>query len=401
MGSAKFIIRALTSLGYQVQFSVLQAGEHGTPQSRMRVFFWGSKPGYPLPKYPEPTHLFVGRAPKPTRRTRRSGPHHSVTVGDAISDLPAFEWMMEIPGESAVDRAARAGRAGKISQVPLPGGSNVKIGADIQNYPSRLVFSEYQRELRRNSNATSVQNHYTCRWTDETMIRIMRIPMRPGANHLDIPAEKDMWCLRSEKSAASKHGNYQDRYRRLNYDKSFQTCLCKIDPSGKNGSVSHTSLETPSGRSENTSCVSTSDLLYIYKLSNGSLTSGQVLHPSQHRVLTVREQARAQGFPDTFTWDHDTQTPKDMYKQIGNAVPIPVGRALGRELLKVLIKKWETDVASKGPDEVMDSIEVDEETDVGMLARDHSHDSDAEGSALGLPRCARRVALTSEERDDE
>jgi C-5 cytosine-specific DNA methylase len=47
------------------------------------------------------------------------------------------------------------------------------------------------------------------------------------------------------------------------------------------------------------------------------------------------------GFPDTFTWDHNTQSPKDMYRQIGNAVAVPVGCALGRELLKVLIDKWE------------------------------------------------------------
>ena len=238
MGSAKFIIRALTSLGYQVQFSVLQAAEHGTPQSRLRVFFWGSKPGYPLPKYPEPTHFFAGRTPKPTRRTRRSAPHCPVTVGDAISDLPAFDWTMDIPGESAIDRAARACRAGGISQIPFLEGFNIKIGADVQPYASRLVLSEYQRELRRNLSATSVQNHYTCRWNDETMIRIMRIPMRPGANHLDLPPEEDMWCLRSERSAASKHRNYPDRYRRLDYDKTFQTCLCKIDPSGKNGNVS-------------------------------------------------------------------------------------------------------------------------------------------------------------------
>lgn len=242
MGSAKFIIRALTSLGYQVQFSVLQAGEHGTPQSRMRVFFWGSKPGYPLPKYPEPTHFFAGRAPKPTRRTRRAAPHHPITVGDAISDLSAFDYTMDIPGESATDKAARALRAAKISQEPVLEGFHVKIGADISTYSSRLVLSEYQRELRQIRGLTSVQNHYTCRWNDKTMIRIMKIPMRPGANHLDLPAEEDMWCLRSKKSAASKHRNYTDRYRRLDYDKPFQTCLCKIDPSGKNGSVSNTNF---------------------------------------------------------------------------------------------------------------------------------------------------------------
>lgn len=129
--------------------------------------------------------------------------------------------------------------------------------------------------------------------------------------------------------------------------------------------------------------------------------SGQVLHPSQHRVLTVREQARAMGFPDTFTWDHDTQAPKDMYKQIGNAVAIPVGRALGRELLKVLIKKWETDTASKGPDDVLESIEIDEEGDVGMLAPNYNEESDREGSVLGLPRRARRVAVTSDDENDD
>jgi DNA (cytosine-5)-methyltransferase 1 len=191
MASAKFIIRALT-LGCQVQFSVLQAAEHGTPQSRLRIFIWGSKPGYPLPKYPDPTHFFAGRTPKPTRRAQRSVPHHSVTVGDAISDLPAFDWTMDIPGESAIERAARDRRAENITQVPLLEGFNVKIGADIQVYSSRLILSEYQRELRWNLRATSVQNHYTCRWSDETLIRIMRIPMRPGANHLNLPPGEDM-----------------------------------------------------------------------------------------------------------------------------------------------------------------------------------------------------------------
>ena len=107
------------------------------------------------------------------------------------------------------------------------------------------------------------------------------------------------------------------------------------------------------------------------------------------------------GFPDTFTWDHDTQAPKDMYKQIGNAVAIPVGRALGRELLKVLIKKWETDTASKGPDDVLESIEIDEEGDVGMLAPNYNEESDREGSVLGLPRRARRVAVTSDDENDD
>jgi hypothetical protein len=90
-----------------------------------------------------------------------------------------------------------------------------------------------------------------------------------------------------------------------------------------------------------------------------------------------------------------------MYKQIGNAVAIPVGRALGRELLKVLIEKWGTDIASKGPDDVLESIEVDEGGDVGMLAPAYNQASDVEGSVLGLPRRARRVAVTSDDGNDD
>lgn len=89
-----------------------------------------------------------------------------------------------------------------------------------------------------------------------------------------------------------------------------------------------------------------------------------------------------------------------MYKQIGNAVPIPVGRALGRELLKVLVKIWGVDIASKGPDDVVESIEVDEDGDVNMPASNSDNELDAEDSILGLPRTERCVAITSEEKDD-
>jgi hypothetical protein len=92
------------------------------------------------------------------------------------------------------------------------------------------------------------------------------------------------------------------------------------------------------------------------------LTLVQVLHPTQHRVLTVREYARSMGFPDDFTWDPATQSPSDMVRQIGNAVAIPVGRAFGQELLKVVIRRWERDNCrpSKPQENIIQSIEFDE-----------------------------------------
>ena len=51
--------------------------------------------------------------------------------------------------------------------------------------------------------------------------------------------------------------------------------------------------------------------------------------PHGVRPYTVREYARLQGVPDTFTF---AGTDRDAYRMIGNGVSVPVGRWLGREI---------------------------------------------------------------------
>lgn len=58
-----------------------------------------------------------------------------------------------------------------------------------------------------------------------------------------------------------------------------------------------------------------------------------MLHPVQSRVVSVRECARSQGFPDSFRF---YGTIFDKHRQIGNAVPPPLGEAVGHELRKCL-----------------------------------------------------------------
>ncbi len=63
---------------------------------------------------------------------------------------------------------------------------------------------------------------------------------------------------------------------------------------------------------------------------------GRYLHPSEHRPITVREAARCQGFPDDFVFPAP-QSMTSVAKQIGNAVPPPLARALGAAVMEVLV----------------------------------------------------------------
>ncbi len=58
-------------------------------------------------------------------------------------------------------------------------------------------------------------------------------------------------------------------------------------------------------------------------------------HPSQTRPLTIREYARIQTFPDDWEFIGSISS---QYKQIGNAVPVNLGYAIGRSIVRLLNK---------------------------------------------------------------
>ena len=57
------------------------------------------------------------------------------------------------------------------------------------------------------------------------------------------------------------------------------------------------------------------------------------IHPAQHRTLSIREAARVQSFPDDFRF---AGSASHRYRQIGNAVPVLLGEAVGRSVLEGL-----------------------------------------------------------------
>jgi DNA (cytosine-5)-methyltransferase 1 len=104
------------------------------------------------------------------------------------------------------------------------------------------------------------------------------------------------WCL---PNTADRHNGWRGLFGRLNWDGHFPTSVTDPNPMGK---------------------------------------VGQVFHPEQDRIVSVRECARAQGFPDRFRFSGSVH---DRHKEVGNAVPPPLAAALGRQLKKKLVKAAE------------------------------------------------------------
>lgn len=60
---------------------------------------------------------------------------------------------------------------------------------------------------------------------------------------------------------------------------------------------------------------------------------GRYLHPTEHRAITHHEAARIQGFPDNYKWIGSKVA---IARQIGNAVPLELGRSIGDLLAEAL-----------------------------------------------------------------
>lgn len=65
---------------------------------------------------------------------------------------------------------------------------------------------------------------------------------------------------------------------------------------------------------------------YTLRAGSGNFSPLRPVHFKHHRVITVRESARLQGFSDDFRWP-DRIPRLQQYRQVGNAVPPPLARA--------------------------------------------------------------------------
>jgi DNA (cytosine-5)-methyltransferase 1 len=314
----KLTLSCLIRMGYKCQFAILQSANYGLPQTRRRTVIIGASSGFKLPYFPKPTHVFSLRQcqlsvniddRKYIAINETCAQFRAINVEDAISDLPKLE------DDYSIDK--------------------------VRHY-NESIASHYQKILRKNSD-NNLSDHLCKELSALCRARIENIPQIVGSDWRDLPnishrlsdgtlIKKLVYLYDDIKNGKSRSGHFRG------------VCLCA---SGKscNGSES---------RQENTlipwCLVHTANRQYQWSGLYGRLSlkgyfpttvtnpepiskQGRVLHPNQNRVISIRESARSQGFPDHFKL---VGSVLDRYRQIGNAVPIPLAIALAREFNQIL-----------------------------------------------------------------
>ncbi|KAF9486388.1 S-adenosyl-L-methionine-dependent methyltransferase [Pholiota conissans] len=318
-GGLKLFVRALLDLGYQVRFGLLPAQNYGTPQRRLRFFLYVAMDGEQLTEHPEPTHDFpetktlqipirVGKILhilSPVRVASGIARHSYVSVADAIFDLPHFDWKnpnssRKSSGQSPSHQKERLqhGRTILSFDCQKPG-SQPYCG--LQGEVDYICLPETRYQLVARAKKTKDIQHYTKRFDLHKIERVVNIPIKANADYQSLPHGMLEWQFVDPSSSVGRKKYRPGLYGRVDENSIFQTTVTNMDPTAKQ-------------------C--------------------RVLHPTDHRMLTVRELARSQGFPDSFVFEAEGNNVVTMHRQIGNAVPLPLGEALGRELRESLYKKW-------------------------------------------------------------
>ncbi|CAA7027839.1 unnamed protein product [Microthlaspi erraticum] len=272
----RLTLASLLEMGYQVRFGILEAGAYGVSQSRKRAFIWAAAPEDVLPEWPEPMHVF-------------NVPELKISLSKGLTYAAVRSTQTGAPFRPITVKDT-------IGDLPPVENGESQTKKEYQGEPISLFQKEIRGEM-------IVLTDHICKEMNELNLkRCQHIPKRPGADWRSLPNEKvklkngqseDLipWCL---PNTAKRHNMWKGLYGRLDWQGNFPTSITDPQPMGK---------------------------------------VGMCFHPDQDRILTVRECARSQGFPDRYEFVGNII---HKHRQIGNAVPPPLAYALGRKLKEAL-----------------------------------------------------------------
>ncbi|GFP90714.1 DNA (cytosine-5)-methyltransferase cmt3 [Phtheirospermum japonicum] len=294
---ACYAVGRLVSMNYQARLGIMAAGAYGVPQCRMRFFLWGAGPMERLPQFPLPTHkvlkkgvvinefkeIIVGH------ENEHSELREPVLLGEAISDLP------KVTNDATMD------------EMPYGTSSSNEFQKNIR-LRRRDIFPDSQTK---DSHKAVLYDHRPFKLNADDYERVCHIPKVKGANFRDLP------------------GVIVDSDNVVHLDPSMERPLLK---SGK-PLVPDYALSFESGKSCKPFGRLGMDDIVATVVTRPEPHNQVILHPNQDRVLSVRENARLQGFPDCYKL---YGIMRERYMQVGNAVSfsvsIPLGFCLARSM---------------------------------------------------------------------
>jgi DNA (cytosine-5)-methyltransferase 1 len=275
------IIKDFKSIGYKVDYKLLNAADYGVPQARRRVFIIGNRLDLDNP-YPKQSH----QTPS-TKKTLFSDLHEKhITTKDAI---------------------------GFLSKAPL----------------TNKVFYSKNRVIHNHVGDTNVHDEfwgrkypvdqfdicdYLKKWRKKAGISTKKVDEHFGYAHT-----AGHWFRKDNNSGSIPNPDDWRGLKKLlgfdnKYDKQVTTLVKKKIQFEQSLRISN--WNTPS------------DTL--------TATSPEI-HVNLKRRLSVRECAILQTFPDDFVFEGATF--RSMHKQIGNAVPVLLAEKVAKEIKKMIESK--------------------------------------------------------------
>ncbi len=294
MGAREQILEDLSLRGiYSVKAQVVDAADFGVPQTRKRIIFIGVHSSL---RFAPPTLEGTG-ATDVFSLERRNGNGDVRYRVSSRSELFLSVDELRDPANPSFTTAAQA-----IGDLAFLKAGDAQDSLPVNRLPEPL--SEYQRRMREDL-GKMIENVSVPRINADTKLRLSKLP--PGGNFRDLPHElterylsDDRWGPSNGTGKLGRRHYYA--YRRLHPDLWSWTLNTKAD---------------------------------------------SVYHYRYPRALSVREFARLQSFPDRFVFTTD-QRPGELpgridggaahsrYRQVGNAVPPLLARAVATTLLQVL-----------------------------------------------------------------
>ncbi|CAL0332504.1 unnamed protein product [Lupinus luteus] len=290
----RYALGRLLQMNYQTRLGIMAAGAYGLPQFRLRVFIWGAQPSERLPQFPLPTHDVIVRGVIPCEFeicTVAYNEGHGVQLQkkllleDAISDLPPVE-NNERRDEIPYDKLPQTEfqqliRLSKSEMLNFSAGSKSSRTQLYDHRPLELNADDYQRVCR-------IPKKKGGCFRDLPGVRVRpdkRVEWDPDVKRVYLDSGKP---LVPDYAMSFVNGTSSKPFARLWWDETVPTVVTRAEPHNQ-----------------------------------------AIMHPEQDRVLTIRENARLQGFPDYYKLCGPV---KARYIQVGNAVAVPVARALGYTL---------------------------------------------------------------------